>query len=444
MSGNGQEFTSSSSDWQACLNTFFPLLFYQFNKNKRTPSNQLSLLTRPVRCQRVSAERQPVQERPVHQHAGNLPVLLWHWLPGHTRPPELRGWVSKKKEKKERKEKRLWRIQFWSAWSFNRPRPGWMPHCNCGPLSMADIDECTIMNGGCETHCTNSEGSYECSCSEGYALMPDLRTCSGIHTTLPARTERLQTHIALLISCIYMLMYVMETLYAWISTSLFLFYFSVECCIFFYTLLIQQHSDEVTLCTIVGEKKKAFRQPQNFTQCKVLPWHIFRKNLFFAAASVRHKCKLLFFIFIGNRKERKYQNLIHLLDLGVWHCLAEASSFWRCTCTKPECLLEVEGVQKLISATEMYPSFFCAYLNIVNIPTVHRCTRYAHNIVWLYVFCRLCQTSTSARKLPTSATEASAPTSPGSTAACATTASWPPSTWGRVSVSSKRHPFTCP
>uniref|UniRef100_H2LL33 Fibrillin 2b n=1 Tax=Oryzias latipes TaxID=8090 RepID=H2LL33_ORYLA len=41
-----------------------------------------------------------------------------------------------------------------------------------------DIDECTIMNGGCETHCTNSEGSYECSCTEGYALMPDLRTCS--------------------------------------------------------------------------------------------------------------------------------------------------------------------------------------------------------------------------------------------------------------------------
>uniref|UniRef100_A0A8C2J4J2 Fibrillin 2b n=1 Tax=Cyprinus carpio TaxID=7962 RepID=A0A8C2J4J2_CYPCA len=43
-----------------------------------------------------------------------------------------------------------------------------------------DIDECTIMNGGCDTHCTNSEGSYECSCSEGYALMPDLRTCADI------------------------------------------------------------------------------------------------------------------------------------------------------------------------------------------------------------------------------------------------------------------------
>lgn len=45
---------------------------------------------------------------------------------------------------------------------------------------LADIDECTIMNGGCETHCTNSEGSYECSCSEGYALMPDLMTCAGV------------------------------------------------------------------------------------------------------------------------------------------------------------------------------------------------------------------------------------------------------------------------
>lgn len=42
-----------------------------------------------------------------------------------------------------------------------------------------DIDECTIENGGCETFCTNSEGSYECSCQSGYALMPDLRSCTG-------------------------------------------------------------------------------------------------------------------------------------------------------------------------------------------------------------------------------------------------------------------------
>lgn len=43
----------------------------------------------------------------------------------------------------------------------------------------SDIDECTIENGGCETFCTNSEGSYECSCHSGYALMPDQRSCTG-------------------------------------------------------------------------------------------------------------------------------------------------------------------------------------------------------------------------------------------------------------------------
>ncbi|KAJ3593092.1 hypothetical protein NHX12_005429, partial [Muraenolepis orangiensis] len=44
-------------------------------------------------------------------------------------------------------------------------------------LECVDIDECTIENGGCETFCTNSEGSYECSyideCEEG----PDV--CEG-------------------------------------------------------------------------------------------------------------------------------------------------------------------------------------------------------------------------------------------------------------------------
>lgn len=160
-----------------------------------------------------------------------------------------------------------------------------MPHCNCGPLSMADIDECTIMNGGCETHCTNSEGSYECSCSEGYALMPDLRTCSGIHTTLPARTERLQTHIALLISDIYVNVCDGNPVCMNIN-SLFLSYFSVKCCIFC-TLLIQQHSDEVTLCTIVGGLSGSLKILHNAKYYR----EMFSEKSFFAAASVRHKCK---------------------------------------------------------------------------------------------------------------------------------------------------------
>ncbi len=43
-----------------------------------------------------------------------------------------------------------------------------------------DIDECEASNGGCGHNCTNLEGSYECSCREGYELNEDLLTCSDI------------------------------------------------------------------------------------------------------------------------------------------------------------------------------------------------------------------------------------------------------------------------
>ena len=41
-----------------------------------------------------------------------------------------------------------------------------------------DIDECSTNGHGCEDVCINSEGSYSCDCSDGYALNEDGRTCS--------------------------------------------------------------------------------------------------------------------------------------------------------------------------------------------------------------------------------------------------------------------------
>ena len=45
----------------------------------------------------------------------------------------------------------------------------------------ADIDECAIDNGGCGETCTNTDGSFECSCeTTGYHLTDNGRTCQGV------------------------------------------------------------------------------------------------------------------------------------------------------------------------------------------------------------------------------------------------------------------------
>ena len=43
----------------------------------------------------------------------------------------------------------------------------------------ADIDECLSDRGGCEHNCTNIEGSFQCSCSQGYSLADGGFQCIG-------------------------------------------------------------------------------------------------------------------------------------------------------------------------------------------------------------------------------------------------------------------------
>ncbi len=45
----------------------------------------------------------------------------------------------------------------------------------------ADIDECSTTINNCQQVCTNTEGSYSCSCSEGFTLATDGRNCTGAH-----------------------------------------------------------------------------------------------------------------------------------------------------------------------------------------------------------------------------------------------------------------------
>jgi len=42
-----------------------------------------------------------------------------------------------------------------------------------------DINECQTDNGGCTQTCGNTDGSYQCSCLNGYELNNDGYTCTG-------------------------------------------------------------------------------------------------------------------------------------------------------------------------------------------------------------------------------------------------------------------------
>ena len=46
-------------------------------------------------------------------------------------------------------------------------------------LIFVDINECVTDNGNCSHDCTNTPGSYLCSCNNGYSIDTDGHSCSG-------------------------------------------------------------------------------------------------------------------------------------------------------------------------------------------------------------------------------------------------------------------------
>lgn len=48
---------------------------------------------------------------------------------------------------------------------------------------LPDLNECADMNDRCNQNCTNTPGSYICSCFNGSRLLPDMETCDGEEAT---------------------------------------------------------------------------------------------------------------------------------------------------------------------------------------------------------------------------------------------------------------------
>ena len=55
---------------------------------------------------------------------------------------------------------------------------------NCVVHIIIDINECSEESHNCDQICTNTVGSFKCSCADGFKLSSDGRTCSGIQRTL--------------------------------------------------------------------------------------------------------------------------------------------------------------------------------------------------------------------------------------------------------------------
>ena len=47
-------------------------------------------------------------------------------------------------------------------------------------IYILDVNECATNNGGCSQICTNTDGSFVCSCNPGYTLAADGVTCNGM------------------------------------------------------------------------------------------------------------------------------------------------------------------------------------------------------------------------------------------------------------------------
>ena len=54
-------------------------------------------------------------------------------------------------------------------------------------LRYIDINECFDGTSGCSHQCTNSPGSFTCSCPDGYTLADDQRTCQGTWVSIFTR-----------------------------------------------------------------------------------------------------------------------------------------------------------------------------------------------------------------------------------------------------------------
>ncbi|KAI0239913.1 hypothetical protein LSAT2_009363, partial [Lamellibrachia satsuma] len=51
-------------------------------------------------------------------------------------------------------------------------------------IRISDVNECAVRNGSCEQTCVNTDGSFQCSCRDGFKLSDNKLSCEGKSYTI--------------------------------------------------------------------------------------------------------------------------------------------------------------------------------------------------------------------------------------------------------------------
>lgn len=66
---------------------------------------------------------------------------------------------------------------------------------SCNLIFSSDVDECQPL-AGCAQRCHNTDGSYTCSCNDGYTLNSDERNCDGMcYIIVQQSMEEVECHL---------------------------------------------------------------------------------------------------------------------------------------------------------------------------------------------------------------------------------------------------------
>ena len=68
-------------------------------------------------------------------------------------------------------------------------------------MCILDIDECSENNDNCSQNFSNTIGSYQCSCNDGYTLDSDQHNCNGniLYNYINHETLTVHMHIIILL-----------------------------------------------------------------------------------------------------------------------------------------------------------------------------------------------------------------------------------------------------